>query len=236
VAEHFSLGQLKSMDTNKTSFKRWIFCFVGILILIGSQLDQDKNQNTIESSNSLLQQMGPFKPLTTAVTIKLPPFQPVRNQKRFPASIPQRDYSPKTAIVTLGKKPIRIGKNFNVVDGVSTVTKAKYKPSLGKKIFENGQYVFFKPVSAKTEAWPVALSSTNLKLYPISHILNVKGVDANTREQFKAEGMHEYYYQPRMQLIFLEATPATVLKQYRALTARGFDVRLEVIKETPRAN
>lgn len=219
--------------------KRWHYLFVGVLILIGVYGSQSRIQSKNElkvTSSQTHHQAKPSERVISFVPLQFPSHRTLVKPKRSPANFVKRKQPQPIPGIALGKNPIQIGKSFKVVEGVATLEKVKYKKSMGKKIFENDQYVFFKSASSKTEAWPVALNSTNLKLYPISHILNVKGVDANTREQFKAEGMQEYYYQPRMQLIFLEATPATVLKQYQTLTARGFDVRLEVIKETPKAN
>ncbi|MBA2404703.1 MAG: hypothetical protein H0V66_08020 [Bdellovibrionales bacterium] len=151
---------------------------------------------------------------------------------RSPSSIPKQ----AIAKVVLSKNALSIGKSYKVVDGLLTVSAKKYKPEMGKKISENAHFVFFQPSSHPAEAWPVAQDITNLRLYPVSHILHVKGIDAAERAQFQAEGMQEYYYHSRLKFISLETSPTTVLKQFQTLTARGFDVRLEVLKDAPRSN
>jgi hypothetical protein len=207
--------------------KRWTCLILGILFFIGYA--QDWTQTTPAK------QKNKTNTLTNFVTRKYPPV-PVAKSYRSPASKAQRNRVKRiTDPSLLSKNPIRIGKSFQIVEGVSTMEKNKYKSSLGKKISENAQYVYFRPASGKTEAWPVALDSTNLRLYPISHVLHVKGVGPELRAQFKSEGLNEYYYHPRLKFMFLEASPSTVLQQFQKLTARGFDVRLEVIKETPRS-
>jgi len=212
---------------------------LGIVLLAGIFWSQNKTQfKNVPDVTTI--KVSANTPSTSLVAARLP--SPPRlttratptQGNRSPANYRQRSRPQPIAGVTIGKNPIRIGKSFNVVEGVVTLEKAKYQESMGKKIFENDKYVFFAPVSPKTEAWPVALNSSNQKLYPISHVLHVKGVDAEMREQLKAEGMQEFYYHSRLKLIFMEASPSTVLTQFKKLSAQGFDVQLEVIKENPK--
>ena len=207
--------------------KRWTYFVLGILFFIGYAQDWNKTAPVTQKKKT--------NTLTNFVTRKYPPV-PAAKSHRSPASQGKYKRVKRTIDPSLlSKNPIRIGKSFQIVEGVSTLAKNKYNSSLGKKISENDQYVYFRPASGKTEAWPVALDSTNLKLYPISHVLHVKGVGPELRAQFKSEGLNEYYYHPRLKFMFLEASPSTVIQQFQKLTARGFDVRLEVIKETPKS-
>lgn len=213
--------------------KRWLLLSLGILGIIVYSFNWHQSISGIFSPtpSSKYQKHSP-KVIGNFVTRKIVRGS-VNRPKRTPSSIRGRDHKKKPVDVVLSKNPIKIGKNFQVVDGIAGLEKAKYKSSLGKKILENEQYVFFKPAMEVKEAWPVALDSVNQKLFPISHVLHIKGVDADLRAQFKSEGMHEYYYNTRLKFMFLETSPTTVLQQFQKLTARGFDVRLEVLKDPP---
>lgn len=227
------IGKLKSMVTEV--MKRWRYLLIaGLFVVMG--IFWNLNTQIKNEARTNLAKQKPLNRLTTYVPRKFPSRQPVVKSNRSPASIVKKIRPQVPNGIALGKNPIQIGKSFKVVDSVATLEKEKYKKSMGKKIFENDKYVFFKPISTKTEAWPVALNSTNLRLYPISHVLHIKDVNADLRAQFKAEGMQEFYYNSRLEFLFVEASPSTVLQQFHKLTARGFDVRLEVIKETPKAN
>lgn len=211
--------------------KRWIILFIGILGIIGYSFSWQKTLSNIFTPTPKYQKHSP-KVLGNLAKQKFV-MGPVTKPQRTPSSIRGRDHKRKPIDVVLNKNPIQIGKNFQVVDGIAGVEKTKYKTSLGKKILENDQYVFFQPAKEVQEALPVALDSVNQKLFPISHVLHVRGVNSDLRAQFKSEGMHEYYYNPRLKFMFLETSPTTVLQQFQKLTARGFDVRLEVLKDPP---
>lgn len=169
------------------------------------------------------------------VTKKYPPV-PSSSVKRLPASVYVKRSPAKKLDLALAETPIRIGKSFQVVPSVMSLLKNKYQNEFGKIVSKNEHFVFFEPKANFKDASPVALDSTNNKLYPISHILHIKGVDGQLRSQFKAQGLNEYYYHSRLKLISLETTPQTVLSQYHKLTSQGFDVRLEVIKEAAQAH
>lgn len=211
-----------------------MFLLIGALFLFGLHRENDKIQ--VEEIKKDPAKEKVVDRLTSFIPHIIQARPRIVKPHRTPASFVQPARPQKISSVILSENAIKIGKSFNVVDGVASLKKDKYKASLGKKISENDQYVFFKPVSPTKDASPVALSATNLQLYPISHILHVKDVDAGLRAQFKAEGMQEYYYHSRLKFISLETTPSTVIKQFQALTARGFDVSLEVLKETPQSH
>ncbi len=180
--------------------KRWTFALVGLLILIayqkwGSESEPLKPTSRHQRSKALI----------SFVTKKYPPVPPAR-PIRSPASFNHAKRVKRSISVALGENPIKIGKSFRVVDGVLTLHKDQYKSKMGKKISENNRYVFFRPASNKIKASPVALDTVNQRLFPVSHILHVKGVNAELRAQFKAEGMEEYYYHSRLKLISLETS------------------------------
>lgn len=214
--------------------KRWIFLFIVALVFfanrsgVNKSADEHKVKPTPVNTKSSL-------PLTTFVTRKYPavPVQPVM---RNPASVIHQNRRPQSAVkVSLGQNPLRIGKNFNHVENLATIAATAYKPEFGKKIAEDGKFVFFEATAAPADAWPVAQNATTNRLFPISHVLHIKGIDATERDQLKAEGMQEYYYHSRLKFISLSTTPSTVLQQFHSLTKRGFDVRLEVLKDAPQS-
>jgi hypothetical protein len=169
------------------------------------------------------------------ITKKYPPV-PIAPVKRIPASAYVKRSPAKKLELALAENPIRIGKSFQVVPNVLSMNIDEYQNEFGKIVSRNEHYVFFEPKRDFKAASPAAYDTINNKLYPISHILHVKGVDGHLRSQFKAQGLNEYYYHSRLKLISLETTPQSVLAQYQKLTSQGFDVRLEVIKEAARAN
>jgi hypothetical protein len=209
--------------------KHWKFVLVGVLFFVAYQEWGPEAESLKPTSRHQRS-----KALISFTTKKYPPVPPAR-PLRSPASLVHKKRIKRSISVALGENPIKIGKSFRVVDGVMSLQKDQYKSPMGKKISEDNRYVFFQPASNNSKASPVALDTVNQRLFPVSHILHVKGVDAGLRAQFKAEGMEEYYYHARLKLVSLETSPSTVLKQYQELTARGLDVRLEVLKDAPRS-
>ena len=169
------------------------------------------------------------------VTTKYPPV-PSAHVKRIPANVYVKRAPAQKLNLTLAVNSISIGKSYQVVPNVLSMNINKYQNKFGKIVSKNEHFVFFEPKIDFKDGSPAAYDSVNRKLYPVSHILHVKGVDGVLRSQFKAQGLNEYYYHSQLKLISLEATPQTVLAQYEKLTSQGFDVRLEVIKEAIRAH
>jgi hypothetical protein len=169
------------------------------------------------------------------VTKKYPPV-PSAPVKRIPASVYVKRSPAKKLELALAENPIRIGKSFQVVPNVLSMNINEYQNEFGKIVSRNEHFVFFEPKMDFKDGSPAAYDSVNRKLYPVSHILHVKGVDGQLRSQFKAQGLNEYYYHSRLKLISLETTPQSVLAQYQKLSSQGFDVRLEVIKEAVEAH
>lgn len=173
--------------------------------------------------------------MKTVVTKRFPPVAsaPV---KRIPASVYVKRAPAQKLNLALAENPIRIGKSYQVVPNVLSMNINEYQNQFGKVVSKNEHFVFFEPKSDFKDGSPAAYDSVNRKLYPVSHILHVKGVDGVLRSQFKAQGLNEYYYHSRLKLISLETTPQSVLAQYHKLSSQGFDVRLEVIKEALEAH
>ncbi len=134
------------------------------------------------------------------------------------------------------EKSLRVSKNWSLMLDISVMDKKKYRPEFGKKILEDKHFVFYRSPVTQKEAWPVAYDPARARLYPVSHILHIKGVDESERVQFRAEGMTEYYYHARMQYLSVKSTPTQVVKDYQILKERGFDVRMEVLKEGVKPN
>ena len=205
--------------------KRWIVLLI-ILIIVASRLPTEQAPET-----SII---PPVKSLKTIPTIRYPS-KPQAPVSRVPSS--QKKDEPETLKseppfeVNIDDEPLRIGKSFSLVKDMATVQKSTYTPSMGEKLTENKHYVFFRPSSAAVDAWPVALNRGSKKLFPVSHILHVKEVDSALREQLKSEGLKEFYYHAGLKFISLEASPATVIKQFQELTARGYKASLEVLKD-----
>lgn len=208
--------------------KRWIFLFIVIVVVFS------KTQNTEGPSTNTVPAITPGNS-----PVKKAPFKFKVPQPRIPASNKKVLKVGSTVYpgirVDLGDQPLSIGKSFSLVQDVLTIQKKDYVPSMGAILFQNQSFVFFRSSSTDVAAWPVAQHKTTEKLHPISHILHVKGVDPELREQFKSEGLKEYYYHPRMKLISIEASPSTVLKQFHDLTARGYRASLEVLKDPQQA-
>lgn len=165
------------------------------------------------------------------ITKKFPPVPEVQSP-RSPAAVPvSPSLPPRKVKVSFGESPIKIGNSFTVVENMAGVPKASYLPSMGKKLAENNHFIFFRPNHPDADAWPVAQDTSSERFFPVSHILHIKGVDTELRENLKSEGLLEFYYHPRLKLLSVEASPSTVLKSYQDLLSRGYDARLEVLKD-----
>lgn len=126
-----------------------------------------------------------------------------------------------------------MGKSYQLVEEVLTLSKEEYRPEMGKIIKQQDGLVFYRPESKDAKGWPVALHKGRQKLYPISHILHIKGVDSDLRQKLTHLGLTEYYYHAPLKLLSVRSTPTKVLQQYEELKAQGLAVRLEVLKEQP---
>ena len=206
--------------------------FIGLvtvsLIIFGylqvSQTSSKKNSQTKTSENKNM--LSPYP------TRKFPP---VVKYNRRPPSINKASKPQKLEGIMISPGALRIGKSFQLVKNLNAIHKTAYSPKFGKKIKEDKYFVFFKPNHSNRPGFPVAFNASRQKLFPISHILHLRGIDSSERDQFKAEGMSEFYYHAPLKMLSLNTSPATVVQQYQSLKARGFDVRLEVLKETVQA-
>ncbi len=210
--------------------KRWIFLIIIMLIFFANRSGVKTEGKKVETP-SLPQKV---KPVSNYVPKKFPP---VKEKVRTPASTPaldrkkiQRSFS--SIQQTSG---IKVGKSYEVLNDVSSMLKKDFRPEMGKKISEDKQYIFFHPASQNQPGYPVAMNSSTRRLYPISPVLHVKGADLTLRDQLKAEGMKEFYFNERMKILSVEVSPSMVLAQYQNLLKRGLDVRLEVLKDPPRS-
>jgi hypothetical protein len=159
------------------------------------------------------------------------PMMPVQ---RAPASL---SHGPSPLPFDVEKEnSLSVGKNWKLMLDMSVINKKKFRPELGKKLWEDQHFTFFRSPVAHKETWPVAYDPARRQLFPVSHILHIKGVDENERLQFRAEGMTEYYYHARLKYLSVQSTPTQVVKDYQILKARGFDVRMEVLKEGIKPN
>lgn len=207
--------------------KRWLALFILILVFISSRFGSHEST----APSALMKKAAPVQKPSVLTPPQAPPAKTVASPQvstnRQPAAVKIQ--------VSFGEQPIRIGKSFGLVENIRTIPKHKYLPSMGPNLTEINGFVYFRPASAEINGWPVAQDKSSERLFPVSHILHVKGVDAELREQLKSQGMNEFYYHSRLKLISLEATPETVVKQFQQLTARGYDARLEVLKDLPRS-
>ncbi len=131
---------------------------------------------------------------------------------------------------------IKIGNSFAVLENVFALPKEKYQPTLGIKISEFKNLVFFRPsdlAHLPSGSTPVAMNTSSLKLYPVSQIIHLKEVDATLRAQLLSEGAKEYYYQSRLKVMSIEATENSVIQTYRDFLERGLKAKLEVLKDPP---
>ena len=165
------------------------------------------------------------------ITIKYPS---IKAMARMPASNGQKASPPKPILrISQIEKSFKIGKSHILVEGVSAVSEAQFESKLGKKITSSLGFVFYHPSSRQTAAVgvPVAMNTNNLKLYPLSQIVHIRGVDDSLRGQLQAEGFKEYYYHSRLKLMSIENSPSEILQRYQEFKDRGLKVSLEILKE-----
>lgn len=195
----------------------------------------NRNGSKVEEQKAdSIKQTDKVKPVSDYQPKKFPP---VPQKERTPASKKTGKQKPERHLSSVKTgSGIKVGKNYEVIADLATLPRAQYRPEMGKKVYEDKHHIFFHPASQQaTEALPVALNPSNQKLYPVSPVLHLKGVDETERTQLKSEGMQEFYYHARMKLLSLETSPSTVLSQYQTLLKRGFDVRLEILKDPPKS-
>jgi hypothetical protein len=165
------------------------------------------------------------------ITIKYPS---IKAMARIPASKGPKASPPKPILrIPQSEKAFKIGKSHVLLEGVAAVSEAQFNSKLGKKMTSSLGFVFYHPSSrqAAGQGVPVAMNTNNLKLYPLSQIVHIKGVDDTLRGQLKAEGFKEYYYHSRLKLMSIENSPSEILQRYQEFKDRGLKVSLEILKE-----
>lgn len=160
-------------------------------------------------------------------------YPPVRKLKRALASSAPAARPEILTGLKISERSLPIGKSFQLVEDVVALPKEQYRKEMGKIVKNENGLIFFRPETKDIKAWPVAFHKGRQKLYPISHILHIKGVDPELREQLSQRGLSEYYYHAPLKLLSVRSTPTKVLQQYEELKSQGLTVRLEVLKETP---
>jgi hypothetical protein len=134
------------------------------------------------------------------------------------------------------EQKIAIGGDDVLLPEIFAIARKKYRQEIGKKVSEDRFFIYFRSAVVSGGSSPVAYDRSLQKLYPVSHILHLKGIDPAERDLLRAEGMAEYYYHPRLKYLSLKSTPTRVLRDYQHLKERGFDVRMEVLKERVKPN
>lgn len=202
--------------------------FLLILVIVVMLFNKDNQNVDVPMLSEEVKPVGQYVPKK---------YPPVPEQVRAPAATKKREKRKlDRTFSSLKKDPsIKIGKSYELMADMATLPREKYLPEMGKKISEDKHHIFFHPASRIPDALPVALNPSQQKFYPVSPVLHVRGIDQAGRNQLKSEGMREFYYHARMKLLSLETSPSTVLSHYQTLLKRGFDVRLEILKDPPKA-
>lgn len=211
--------------------KRWFFLIIIMLIFFANRSGIKKEESKAQPLKKLPEQV---KPVSDYVPKKFPP---VHEKVRKPAASGTFDKNKiKRSFSSLPPSSgTKVGKSFEVVADVSTVLKSDYKPEMGTIVSRDKNYIFFHPASQNQLSYPVAMNASTRRLYPISPVLHVKGADQAVRDQLKAQGMKEFYFNERMKMLSVEVSPSTILSHYQALLKQGLDVRMEVLKDPPRS-
>jgi hypothetical protein len=107
----------------------------------------------------------------------------------------------------------------------------EWKPSMAPLVYDDGVYGYFKKAPGDKKSIPVAWNPRLKGFYPVSSVLHVKGVDQATREKLRGEGFQEYIYFKNIQKLSLKRSPGEVVKLYQELEKRGYNVKLEVLRD-----
>lgn len=205
--------------------KRWLFfIFIMVIFFTAREGKQNDVHHKPMALSSKIKPVGQYRPVEY-------PSQPEAN--RLPAQVNQKRNFSRTFSTVATDHEFKIGKSYVLTEDLNALPRKQYLPSMGKKVSEDKYHVFFHPASHNLSALPVAWNSGQQKFYPVSPVLHVRGVDELVRTQLKSEGMQEFYYHARMKLLSLESSPSSVLSDYQDLLKRGFDVRLEILKDPP---
>ena len=179
---------------------------------------------------TVLEIMKPRDPASVAkksISQNRRPSQKIQ-MKSGPALAPQ-NYQPRLL------SDIQIGGNYSVLEDLRVIPKSQWKPEMGEFVQSSSHFIYFRPHSETDSAYPVALDNTSGIFYPVSHILHVKEVSAEIRQELIQETLEEYYFNERLKLLSLTSSPSSVLRHYKELTSKGYEVRLEVLKGLPQA-
>lgn len=211
--------------------KRWLFVVILALIYFANRTGLKDEVQPLQSPNKLPDQV---KPVSTYLPAKFPT---VHEKVRRPAAASHFNKQKlRRSFSSLAKTSgLKVGSSYEVLSDASTVLKTDYRPQMGQKISQDKNYIFFHPASQQFQSYPVAINASTKKLYPISPVLHIKGADQGLRDQLNAQGMKEFYFNERMKMLSVEVSPASVLTHYQTLLQQGLDVRMEVLKDPPRA-
>lgn len=198
---------------------------LGLITYFGKEKQQEKM--AIQKNNDIYSQL--IKP-STSLPIKARLAAPSTN------NIPKVSVVSRTpqsfSLDQFKKDPsIRMTRGYEFLKNVAAVKKEHYTSQLGEIIQESNGYIFFQAPSHH-DLTPVAISTLNNNLYPISSVLHIKGVTLQLRRQLLLEGHKEHYFHEPLKLLSIKTPPEKVMKTYSELLKKGFKVNLEVLKPT----
>jgi hypothetical protein len=124
-------------------------------------------------------------------------------------------------------------KGYTIAKDLGVMPKKRYNSGLGELIFDDGKNIFYRR-REKDPSTLVAFSAGRNKFFPLSTILNLKGIDQEERQQLKNQGFEEYHYIPALKIMFIKTAQGELEKTYHELGSKGLQVQLEVLDERPR--
>ena len=182
--------------------------------------------------------------------------QTVPEIKREPTSIPKVRQTPQRQQPTVPKASRAPASIPPAKRGLDRIVKAQNDVSLSrghilaanigalplselppgtKLVWNDGVYGFYEKKPGQ-KSIPVAYNPNVKKLFPISSIIHIRGVDESGRQQLKDQGYQEYIYFKNLKKLSLKASPDQVVQLYKDLEKQGYKVKMEVLETRPIAH
>jgi hypothetical protein len=151
---------------------------------------------------------------------------------RGPASVPP----PRQDLERLIKRndDVTLSRGHILTTNIGAIPLSEVQPGT-TLLWHDGVYGFYQKKPGD-KSIPVAYNPHIKKLFPVSSILHVKGVEESDRQKLKDQGYEEYLYFKSIKKISLKSSPDQVVKLYQDLEKQGYKVKIEVLDNRPIAH
>lgn len=123
-----------------------------------------------------------------------------------------------------------------LASSLRAVSKNDFSTDFGTIIREQGNMVYFRPHNeASDESWSnVVYDKKTSKIYPLSTVIKIFHIADAQRNDLVSKGLDEYYYHESLHLFYTQSSNSKVVTLAGELKKMGYEIELEVVKDSVR--